>query len=179
MGNALAKREKTPAVAYLRTSSAANVGADRDSEKRQRASIEAFAKRAGADVVEWFYDPAVSGADPIETRPGFAALLDRLETNGVKTVVVEDASRFARDFVTQELGLLALIQRSVRVLTSNGDDLTEPSDPSRVMMRQIAGSFAQYRRRGWWPSSAPLANASGERRASVRDAKASWSAIQS
>src|SRR5262249_36509585 len=141
----MARREKMQkVVAYMRTSSAANVGADKDSEKRQRAAIEAFAKRTGADVVDWFYDPAVSGADPIETRPGFAALLDRLEDNGVRTVLVEDASRFARDLVTQELGLLALIGRGVRVLTANGDDLTDASDPSRVMMRQIAGSFAQY-----------------------------------
>jgi DNA invertase Pin-like site-specific DNA recombinase len=42
-----------------------------------------------------FSDPGVSGADPIETRPGFAALLDRIESNGVRTVIVEDASRFA------------------------------------------------------------------------------------
>ena len=39
-----------PAVAYLRTSSAANVGADKDSDKRQRAAIEAFAKRAGSPL---------------------------------------------------------------------------------------------------------------------------------
>jgi DNA invertase Pin-like site-specific DNA recombinase len=94
--------------------------------------------------VAWFYDPAVSGADPIEARPGFSALLDRLERNGVRTVIVEDASRFARDLVAQELGLLLLIKRGVRVLTASGDDLTDTSDPSRVMMRQIAGSFAQY-----------------------------------
>jgi hypothetical protein len=46
--------------------------------------------------------------------------------------------------MTQELGILALIQRAVRVLTANGDDLTDSSDPSRKMMRQIAGSFAEY-----------------------------------
>jgi hypothetical protein len=34
-------------------------------------AIEAFAKRAGLDIVDWFYDPAVSGADVIEVRPGF------------------------------------------------------------------------------------------------------------
>src|SRR6202035_382193 len=94
--------------------------------------------------VDCFNDPAVSGADPIETRPGFSALLDRIEGNGVRTVLVEDASRFARDLVTQELGIIALIRRGVRVLTASGDDLTDSSDPSRKMMRQIAGSFAEY-----------------------------------
>jgi hypothetical protein len=39
------------------------------------------------------------------------------------------------------LGILALIRRGVRVLTANGDDLTGTSDPSRVMMRQIAGAL--------------------------------------
>jgi DNA invertase Pin-like site-specific DNA recombinase len=32
----------------------------------------------------------------------------------------------------------------VRIITANGDDLTDTSDPSRVMMRQIAGAFAHY-----------------------------------
>jgi DNA invertase Pin-like site-specific DNA recombinase len=57
---------------------------------------------------------------------------------------VEDASRFARELVTQELGIMALIRRGVRVLTATGDDLTDTSDPSRTMMRQVAGSFAEY-----------------------------------
>lgn len=138
------KGKKIEAVAYIRTSSAANVGADKDSDKRQRAAIEAFARRAGFTLMGEFTDAAVSGADPIETRHGFAELLDRIEDNGVRTVIVEDASRFARELMTQELGILALIQRSVRVLTANGDDLTDSSDPSRKMMRQIAGAFHEY-----------------------------------
>ena len=89
----------------------------------------------------------MSGADPIETRPGFSALLDRIEGNGVRVVLVEDASRFARDLVAQELGLLMLGRRGVRVLTAGGDDLTDTSDPTRIMMRQIAGAFAEYEKR--------------------------------
>ena len=126
-------KAKLTAVAYIRTSSAANVGADKDSDKRQRAAIEGFAKRAGFVLVGEFNDAAVSGADPIESRAGFTALLDRIESNGVRTVIVEDASRFARELMTQELGILALINRGVRVLTSNGDDLTDSTDLSRVM----------------------------------------------
>ena len=106
------KGKLVEAVAYIRTSSAANVGTDKDSDKRQRAAIESFAKRGGFVLVAEYNDAAVSGADPIETRRGFAELLDRIEGNGVRTVIVEDASRFARELMTQELGILALIQRA-------------------------------------------------------------------
>ena len=58
-----------------------------------------------------------------------------------RTVVVDDASRLARDLVTQERGDLALIGRGVRVLTASGDDLTNTDDPFKVAMRQIAGAY--------------------------------------
>jgi DNA invertase Pin-like site-specific DNA recombinase len=137
------KQKSTKAIAYLRTSTATNVGADKDSDKRQREAIAAFAGRADLEIVEEFYDADVSGADPIESRPGFSALLDRIEANGVRTVVVEDASRFARQLIIQEAGIIALIERGVRVLTASGDDLTATEDPFKVAMRQIAGVFAQ------------------------------------
>jgi DNA invertase Pin-like site-specific DNA recombinase len=85
----------------------------------------------------------VSGADPIDTRPGFAALLNRIEGNGVRVVIIEDASRFARDLMTQELGILSLIKLGVRVITATGDDLTDTSDPMKKAMRQIGGAFAE------------------------------------
>ena len=50
----------------------------------------------------------MSGADEIEKRPGFMALLNRIESNGVRVVIVEDASRFARKLMTQELDALPL-----------------------------------------------------------------------
>lgn len=142
-GFAMARRQLVEAVAYLRTSSATNVGPDKDSDKRQREAITGFAKRAGFDVVDTFTDEAVMGRDAIEDRPGFAALLDRIEGNGVRVVLIEDATRFARELIVQELGILALIGRGVRVITASGDDLTETDDPFKVAMRQIAGAFAQ------------------------------------
>ena len=60
-------KETKKAIAYLRTSSRTNVGADKDSDKRQRAAIEAYAKAAGYEIVETFYDAAVSGGDPVGT----------------------------------------------------------------------------------------------------------------
>ena len=43
-------KARTPAFAYLRTSLSANIGADKDSDKRQRLAIETFAKHAGYEV---------------------------------------------------------------------------------------------------------------------------------
>ena len=138
-------KSRVPALAYLRTSSAANVGDGKDSDKRQRQrhAIMDFAKYAGYEVVETFYDAAVSGADPIDTRPGFRSLLERIVGNGVRIVIVEDASRFARTLMVQEAGIATLAGLGVRVLTSRGDDLTDSDDEMRVAMRQIAGVFSQ------------------------------------
>lgn len=135
--------ETVKAVAYCRTSSAANVGADKHSEVRQLEAIHGYARRTGTKIVAEFKDPAVSGADPIEVRPGFMALLDYIEAHAVRLVVVEDASRFARSVVILEVGILALIERGVRVVTATGDDLTETQDAFRIAMRQIGGVFSQ------------------------------------
>ena len=85
------------AFAYLRTSSATNIGEDKDSGRRQLHAVEAYAKRAGVELVGTYHDEAVKGSDPIDTRPGFAAMLEALEANGTKTIIVETANRFARD----------------------------------------------------------------------------------
>jgi hypothetical protein len=55
----------------------------------------------------------------------------------------EDASRFARDLMAQQLGSGILIKLGMRILTTSGDDLTVTDDHMKVATRQIAGSFAQ------------------------------------
>ena len=90
------KRQRKPAIGYTRTSSAANVGEDKDSVVRQRKAIQAHANRAGYCIVAWFDDPAVTGADTIDARPGFMAALEMIAGNGVRTIIVETANRFAR-----------------------------------------------------------------------------------
>jgi DNA invertase Pin-like site-specific DNA recombinase len=98
------QRKLVEAVAYLRTSSSTNAGPDKDSDKRQRAAIAAFAKAHGYAIVDEFYDAAVSGGDPIAERPGFKAMLDRIAGNGVRCIIVESPDRFARDLTVQLTG---------------------------------------------------------------------------
>jgi len=142
------RKDLVKAFAYLRTSSATNVGEDKDSQKRQLAAIEGFAQRRGFTIVGTFTDDAVSGEDDIASRPGFSAMLDALEANGTRTVIVEDASRFARKVVVQEVGVIALIKRSVTCWAVAGEiELTSEEDEAKVAMRQIAAVFAELEKR--------------------------------
>ena len=131
------------AIGYLRTSSATNVGEDKDSEPRQRAAVLAGARRLGCEIVEWFYDAGISGDVPVSDRPGFTAMLDRIDGNGVRTVIVESADRFARKMLTAELGILLLVSRGVTLMTAVGENLTDTDDEMRVAFRQMAMTFAQ------------------------------------
>ena len=134
----------TAAVAYLRTSSAANVGADRDSDKRQRAAIEAYAKAAGITITETFYDAAVSGADPVDTRPGFAAMLKLIESNGVRTIIVETANRFARDLMVQEVGYAVLRERGISLIAADSPSSFLDDTPTAKLIRQVLGAVSEF-----------------------------------
>ncbi len=137
-------KQMIKAVGYLRTSSAANVGQDKDSDKRQRAAILAFAKANGFDVVDWYYDAAVSGADPVDSRPGFAEMLVRLTTNGAKTIIVESPDRFARDLIVQLTGHDLLRSMGIALIPTTAPDFFTDDTPTAVLVRQVLGAIAQF-----------------------------------
>ena len=89
MGERHGKNRQEPFASSGLASSAANVGTDKDSEKRQRHAIQGFAKRAGFGIVDEFYDAAVSGADPI----GHARASRRSLTASRATACVPSSSR--------------------------------------------------------------------------------------
>ena len=66
-----------------------------------------------------FHDAAVSGADAVDSRPGFTAMLERIEGNGVRTIIVETASRFARDLMVQEVGHAKLRERGIDLIAAD------------------------------------------------------------
>lgn len=137
---------KIPAFAYLRTSSAANVGEDKDSDKRQTAAIEGYAKANGYVIVGTFYDAAVSGADPIDTRPGMVSLLEAVLSNGTRTILVESPDRFARDAIVQELGYRLLQNQGIALIPTTSPSYFLDDSPTSVLVRTILGAFAAFDR---------------------------------
>jgi DNA invertase Pin-like site-specific DNA recombinase len=136
--------KRKEAIGYLRTSSAANVGEGKDSETRQRKAIEGYAKSAGFAIVDWFYDAAVSGADDIQTRPGFSAALARIAGNGVRTIIVETANRFARDLMVQEVGFAMLQGLGVALIAADSPASFLDDGPTSKLIRQILGAVAEF-----------------------------------
>jgi DNA invertase Pin-like site-specific DNA recombinase len=134
----------TKAIAYLRTSSLTNSGPGKDSAKRQRAAIAAFAKRAGYSIAAEYADEGVSGADPIEARPGMTAALELIAGNGVTTIIVENASRFARDLMTQEIGFRRLTDLGIALIAADSPSSFLNDGPASKLIRQVLGAVAEF-----------------------------------
>ena len=133
------------AIAYYRTSSAQNVGEDKDSKKRQRAAVEAYAKSQKIQIVSEFYDTAVAGKKNIEDREAMAELLLFAEEEKISMVLVESADRFARDLMVQEIGFRMLNEKGIHLVPVNAPDLFIDGDPTRKLIRQVL-AVAEFER---------------------------------
>lgn len=129
------------AVAYLRVSTEEqHLGIE-----AQRASIEAWAARAGVTVVGWHVDQGVSGAAPLEKRAGLMAAVDALAQHGAGVLVVAKRDRLARDVVLAALVERLVIREGARVASAAGEG-TDGDGPADQMLRSMLDCFAQYER---------------------------------
>ncbi len=138
------RNELTKAVVYFRTSSMTNVGDEKDTLKRQREAVTAFAKSANYEIIAEYSDNGVKGADAVDGRPGFAAMLQHIAGNGVRTIIVETANRFARDLITQETGFRFLDGLGVKLIAADSPDAFLDDTPTAVLIRQVLGAVAQF-----------------------------------
>jgi DNA invertase Pin-like site-specific DNA recombinase len=126
------------AVAYIRVSTDdQKLGPD-----AQRAAILAWAGREGVEIVGWHTDHGVSGAAPLDRRPGLMAALAGV--GKTTDLVVAKTDRLARDVM-----LAAMVERMVeraggRVLSADG--VGNGGGPEAALMRSMVHAFAQYER---------------------------------
>jgi DNA invertase Pin-like site-specific DNA recombinase len=140
----MSRKELTKAVAYFRTSSETNVGQDKDTLKRQREAVLKYAASAGYQIIAEYSDDGVKGADPVDQRPGFAAILAHIAGNGVRSIIVETSARFARDLVTQETGWRFLQDMGITLIAADSPDAFLDDTPTATMVRQILGAVSQF-----------------------------------
>ena len=130
------------AVMYLRTSSATNI--EGDSEDRQKDAIAKFADSQGYEIVSGAYDQAVKGSDSIHEREGFAQLIQYCVDNDVSVILCENASRFARDVIVQELGYRELKKLNLQLIPVDAPDYFTGDSPSLTLIRQVLGAVSEF-----------------------------------
>jgi DNA invertase Pin-like site-specific DNA recombinase len=132
------------ACAYYRTSSATNVGADKDSLKRQQDAVRSYAAAQDVEIVKEYYDAAVSGADPLDSRPGFSEMLAYMLGNGARTILVENASRFARDAIIALTGHEYLKKQGIEIIPVDAPTHFTEDGPTAKMIRTILAGVSAF-----------------------------------
>lgn len=115
---------------------------DKDSLGRQQAAVRSWAAARGFEIVHEYYDAAVSGADAVDSRPGFRDMLTYMLGNGARTIIVETASRFARDLIVQETGYRMLKDRGIELVAADSPEFV-PDTPTSKFIRQVLGAVSE------------------------------------
>jgi DNA invertase Pin-like site-specific DNA recombinase len=135
---------KEKAFAYLRVSGKGQI--DGDGFKRQQDTITKYAKANRVEVAQEFRDEGVSGTKEALDRPGLTDLFVALKANGVRLVLVENATRVARDLMVSEIILAEFRKLGVKVISADGGvDLTLGNDdPTGKLVRQILAAVSEW-----------------------------------
>lgn len=139
MGKATSNTKR--AFAYLRVSGRGQV--DGDGFPRQLAAIRKYAKDHDIRIVRVFEERGVSGTNELADRPAFVEMMTALHADGVNLVLIEALHRLARDLMIQESILHDMKRHGFELISVQEPDLCS-DDPSRKLMRQIMGAFAEY-----------------------------------
>lgn len=132
--------------AYLRVSTREQLNGG--GFERQMDAITNLCASRQWDIARTFKDQQ-SGATEFDDRAGLHEILSLAcggSALGIDTIVVENASRIARDLIVQEIFLAECRKRGIKVYTADtGEEIVMANaDPSRKMMRQIMGAIAEY-----------------------------------
>ena len=127
------------AVGYVRTSTEEQLLGP----EAQRAALAAWAERNGAEIVA-VHDDRVSGAAPLDKRPGLLAALADLKAKRAGVLIVAKRDRLARDPI-----LAALVERmaeraGARVVSADG--VGDGDGPEAQLMKRIIDAVAEYER---------------------------------
>jgi len=132
--------------AYLRVSTVVQL--DGGGFERQLDTIKALCAAKGWTIARVFRDQQ-SGGSEFESRSGLheiLALAGECNALGIDTVVVENATRVARDLMVQEIFLTECRKKGIKIIAADcGEELVMAgADPTRILIRQILGALAQW-----------------------------------
>lgn len=152
------------AIGYLRVST----DEQRLGPEAQAAALDAWALREGVQLLACYLDRGVSGATPIEGRPGLCGALAALREHGAGVLVVAKRDRIARDVVVAAMVDRATTSAGARLVSADGTG--NGDTPADAFMRTVVDGAAAYERgliRARTMAALAAKKARGERTGSV------------
>tara|TARA_R110000868_G_scaffold93573_5_gene258801 strand:+ start:797 stop:1444 length:648 start_codon:yes stop_codon:yes gene_type:complete len=126
------------AIGYIRVSTDEQaLGAE-----AQAVALQAYADSHGLDLQPSHIDRGISGATPLDGRPGLLAAVAQLGPGDVLLVTRRD--RLARDVVVAALVERLVERAGARIVSCAGEG--SEGGPAGELMRSIIDAFAQYER---------------------------------
>jgi hypothetical protein len=95
------------------------------------------------------------------------AALEMITGNGVRTIIVETANRFARDLIVQETGWKRLHADGITLIAADAPEQFIDDTPTAVLIRQILGAVAQFDKAMTVAKLRALGSANGRRKCSA------------
>lgn len=130
------------AVAYVRVST--------DEQAESRAGLEAqlhavtqHCQKNGWQLVGTYTDAGVSGAAPLDKRPGLLDAVNAVTRGAVLLVAKRD--RLSRDPVAGAVVERMVAKRGGRIVSVAGEG-TDGDDPTSVLLRRIVDAFGEHER---------------------------------
>ena len=98
-------------------------------------------------------------------HPGFAEMLERLLSNGARTIIVESPDRFARDLMARLAGHDMLKARGVTLVAASALTHFVEDTPTAILVRQVLGAIAEFEKTTLVAKPGRRGSASARRRA--------------
>lgn len=131
--------------------------------EHQRRDIE----RAGYKVDYWFADEGVSGKTPVQQRPQFNEMLDKIDDGG--TLVVSRLDHLGRDATDVDATINGLAMRGIKVIVLQFGSIDLASPAGKPMLTMLAALATMER--GLRAERAQSGSAKAQGKTSGRPAK--------
>lgn len=129
------------AFAYVRVST--EIQEEKGTQLNQEAVIKQYIEKNDINIVEWFYDLAMSGTDV--DRPKLNEMINRL--GEVDSIIVYDSSRLSRSF-EYSMQLIFLFKEKQKYIHLVGENrVIDYNDDVNTLITTLYSWFADFERK--------------------------------
>jgi len=128
-------------VAYIRVST------KEQDEEIQRSAIEEFSKMRNIEILEWYVDKGVSGANPFSQRPEAVRLLQDLDRLKPECIISWSLDRLGRTMLDTLNTIINLEEKGIKVITVKEEFLQTLDQNIRRLILSILSWVAEFERK--------------------------------